>query len=116
MTWRILIALALAFSLASVAEAQGIRGTISWVDNSDNEDGFRVERKEGVAGTFAPIATLPVDAVSYVDEPLNPNTEYCYRIVAFNAVGEGVSPEACATTPAVPVAPSSVQIIITIVP
>ena len=32
--------------------------TLGWTDNSNNEDGFRIERKTGTAGTYVPIISL----------------------------------------------------------
>ncbi|HEY6365849.1 MAG TPA: hypothetical protein VI585_13775, partial [Candidatus Binatia bacterium] len=41
--------------------------TLSWSDNSTNEDGFRVERRTGTAGTYAEIAAVGVNVKSYTD-------------------------------------------------
>ncbi|MGH7267065.1 MAG: hypothetical protein ACREMB_19770, partial [Candidatus Rokuibacteriota bacterium] len=40
---------------------------LTWADNSTNEDGFKVERKVGTAGTFAQIATLGPNVTAYTD-------------------------------------------------
>jgi Divergent InlB B-repeat domain/Fibronectin type III domain len=73
--------------------------TLSWSDNSTNEDGFRIERRTGTTGTYAEIAALGVNAASYTDVNLANGTTYCYRVRAYNA-GEasGYSNEQCATT------------------
>ena len=76
--------------------------TLSWTDNSNNEDGFRVERKIGTAGTFAPLITLAANAGSHVDSNLADATTFCYRLNAFNAAGSSAfSNEMCKTTPSV---------------
>jgi M6 family metalloprotease-like protein len=82
---------------------------ISWQDNADSENGFRVERaSDGVS--FSEIATLPADSTAYSDNGLTPNTTYSYRVRAFNAVGNSAySNTAAATTdppPPPPAAPS----------
>ena len=76
---------------------------LSWSDNSNNEDGFKVQRHSG-DGNFAEIATLGADVASYNDIGLNAETTYTYRVFAFNNEGDsGFSNEASATTDAAPV-------------
>lgn len=77
---------------------------LSWTDNADNERGFRVERRQG-AESFSVIATLEVDVTSYLDTGLLPATDYCYRVLAFNDVGQSdYSNEVCVTTPEIEMA------------
>jgi Divergent InlB B-repeat domain len=74
--------------------------TLSWSDNSTNEDGFRVERRTGTAGTYAEIKAVGVNVKSYTDVNLANGTIYCYRVRAYNSGGaSGYSNEKCATTP-----------------
>jgi hypothetical protein len=85
---------------------------ISWQDNSDVEDGLRVERSsDGVS--FAEIATLPANSTSYSDSGLSPNSTYSYRVRAFNGVGNSAySNVASAITdppPPPPAAPSGLS-------
>ncbi len=68
------------------------RVDLKWRDNSDNEDGFKVERK-GKLGDFEVIAELDKDAVYFSDTSLTHSGYYTYRIVAFNNGGETVSGE-----------------------
>jgi titin len=73
--------------------------SLAWQDKSANEDSFRIERKQGAAGTFALIATLPKNATSFADGNLNPVTPYVYRVRAMNLGGNsGYTNEAAATT------------------
>ena len=37
-------------------ESDAAQLTLSWTDNSTNEDGFKIERKSDSTGTFAEIA------------------------------------------------------------
>ncbi|HWQ12020.1 MAG TPA: S8 family serine peptidase [Roseiflexaceae bacterium] len=61
---------------------------LSWIDNANNEDGFRIERCSGKNCTnFAEIATVGANVTSYSNTGLNANTTYRYRVRAFNAVG-----------------------------
>ncbi|MBS3787766.1 fibronectin type III domain-containing protein [Candidatus Bipolaricaulota bacterium] len=55
---------------------------LSWADNSDNEDGFRVYR-DGEK-----IAEVGPNTTSYVDAEVNENTSYTYRVSSFNEAGE----------------------------
>jgi len=67
---------------------------LSWKDDSDNEDGFRVYRN-GVE-----IATLGPNTTSYVDTGLGANESYSYEVSAYNDSGEsGLSGSGSVTTP-----------------
>jgi len=71
---------------------------LSWKDNSDNEEGFSIERKEGSG--YREIATVEADKTAYSDKGLAPEAKYCYRVRAHNAAGPSAfSNEACITTP-----------------
>jgi len=59
---------------------------LSWIDNSNNESGFKIERKTG-ASAYSVIATVGVNIRNYKDRGLTPNTLYYYRIIAFNMEG-----------------------------
>jgi hypothetical protein len=86
---------------------------LSWTDASNNEDGFKVERKLGTGGTYAIIATLGQNMQSYSNTGLTELTTYYYRVCAYNSAGNsGYSNEANATPPDVtpPTAPTAVQI------
>lgn len=59
---------------------------LTWQDNSDNEDGFEIERS--VPGeTFGLLATVDADAAAFEDASVLPGREYEYRVRAFNAFG-----------------------------
>jgi len=61
--------------------------TLSWKDNSDNEDGFILERKEE-GGAYSPVTTIQKDTNKYSDKNLLPDKVYYYRIKSFNSYGE----------------------------
>ncbi len=75
----------LALSLCSLAHA--VHADLSWLDNSANEDGFTIERKDGASGVWQVVATVGVDVESYRDTGLMPGGFYVYRVAAFNAFG-----------------------------
>ena len=76
---------------------------LSWVDNSQNENGFSIERKVGTNSVYSVTATVGPNVTTYKDINLADATTYCYRVNAFNSAGYSpYSPEACATTPTPP--------------
>ena len=77
-------------NLVAIA-VSSIQIDLSWQDNSDNEDGFRIQRKMGAGGSYSTIATLGTNTTSYHDSGLNPSTVYYYRVQAYNSYGSGYS-------------------------
>lgn len=84
---------------------------LTWDDNSDNEDGFRIEREEvasaapgdgGPARAFSEVATAGTDETSFRDAGLSPGTTYRYVVRACNRNGctpaEGSGDESGATS------------------
>lgn len=47
---------------------------LSWTDNSNNETGFKIERKTGVGGTYLQIATTGANIATYSDTGLTAGT------------------------------------------
>ena len=62
--------------------------TVDW-DNVANETGFRVERSPDGTGSWADVSgNLAADTVTYANTGLTCNTQYFYRVFAFNADGD----------------------------
>ena len=55
--------------------------SLTWSDNSDNEDGFEIERST-TADVFSVIASVGANTASYTDNGLSANTNYSYRVRA----------------------------------
>jgi titin len=89
---------------------------LTWVDNSADESGFSIERapdNNGVAGTYAVIATVGSNITSFASTGLNAATRYWYRVRAFNTNGNSpYTNESSATTllPPPPLAPSNLTL------
>ena len=64
--------------------------TLKWADNSSDENGFKVYKNIDSAG-FSLLATLGVNANTYVDTPITPGHSYGYKVVSYYTAG-GTSP------------------------
>jgi hypothetical protein len=61
---------------------------LSWVDNSDNEAGFKIERcKNANCTNFVEVAQVGANVTTFANTGLTKNTTYNYRVRAFNAGG-----------------------------
>jgi hypothetical protein len=69
-----------------VANADGHSINLTWTDNSAVEDGYKVSRLDA-AGTWADIAVLPPNAVSYRDADVSVDRTYTYRVQALKDGG-----------------------------
>jgi hypothetical protein len=56
---------------------------LSWTDNDSQEEGYKIERKTGVQGSYTVIDTLGENSESYTDLSVAENTLYYYRVFAF---------------------------------
>ncbi len=63
---------------------------LSWKDNSDNEEGFKLERRKIGEAKFEIVQTLPPNMTAFRDEGLEPGMTYYYRIFAFNTAGSSL--------------------------
>ena len=98
--WALILLSSIAISLATVEPADAAKLTLKWVDTSDAESGFRVERRSG-SGSYQQVVELAANSTTYTDANLAGATSYCYRVNAFNSSGSSpYSNESCATTAA----------------
>ncbi len=58
---------------------------LTWIDNSDNENGFKIERDSSI------IATVSAEVTLYVDNSVTGGITYAYRVIAFNMAGDSPS-------------------------
>jgi hypothetical protein len=60
---------------------------LTWVDNSNNESGFKIERSTD--GTnFTQVNLAGVNTTTYLDSTVSPSATYSYRIRATNIIGD----------------------------
>ncbi len=72
---------------------------LSWKDNSDNEERFRILRSDRSGGTYTSIAEVDKNKVTYLDNTVKAGTSYYYKVQAVNSVGNSESSaEASVTT------------------
>jgi len=60
---------------------------LNWIDNSDNEIGFLIFRKEGdstSSNQLICIDTVESNVISYIDSLVRDSTQYSYKLIAFN--------------------------------
>ncbi len=72
---------------------------LSWEVNSDNEDGFVIEKKVRDSN-YTEVSTTDAGATSYTDSNLDSATTYVYRIYAFNSLGQSSYSNECEATTA----------------
>lgn len=74
-----------------------------WFDQSTNEAGFRVERSMNGGASWMTAATTGTDEYYFVEAGLSAEQQACYRVFAFNSLGDSPpSNTACTTPPAAP--------------
>ncbi|MFP4394519.1 MAG: fibronectin type III domain-containing protein [Anaerolineales bacterium] len=95
--------------LAQSGSATKTRLSLSWTDNSSNEQGFKVERSPNGTSDWTQVGTAGADVTAYTDTGLACGVTYHYRARAYNAVGDSAysnsaeaSTAACETPPAAP--------------
>jgi subtilisin family serine protease len=88
--------------------ASGPRIDLSWQDNSNNELGFSIWRKNREPGIYHELAAVGTDVTTYSDTDVVPGQECSYKVKAWNYIQGPLGPEetfsdysnvASATTP-----------------
>ena len=72
------------------ASASGMTVSLAWTDNSTDETGFKVLRKDSLKGSFSTVTTTSADATSYSDNVTDAKS-YWYRVSATNSNGDSVA-------------------------
>jgi len=61
---------------------------LNWTDNSDNEDGFIIEKETPGIEAYATIDTVSTNVTMYTDVTVLDGVKYNYRVKAYNAFTE----------------------------
>lgn len=77
----------LAPSSLSGSNIQSSSLQLSWIDNADSENGFKIERSLEQNANYTEIASLGINVTSFIDSNLQADTNYFYRAFAFNSAG-----------------------------
>jgi hypothetical protein len=72
---------------AAIKSKPSLRVNLTWVDNSTNETGFRIERSTDGGVTWSLLATVGANVTSYSDTNVTKGSSYSYRVYACNGVG-----------------------------
>lgn len=76
---------------------------VNWSDAAANETGFRIERSENGGAAWSPAGSVVANSSGFSDGGRTPERQVCYRVFAFNAVGDSPpSPMDCTVPPAAP--------------
>jgi len=78
----------------SVSAVPLIGSTLTWKDNSDNETGFKIERKAGGCDTsneWKQIGSTGADINTFADTGVMTSFQYSYRVRAYNSIGSSYS-------------------------
>jgi hypothetical protein len=83
--------------LAPPAPVNGFAATVTdtsveltWVDQSSDETGFKIQRKETVNGSWFDVSTVSQNVIDYYDSELAMGT-YWYRVFSTNTTGDSMS-------------------------
>lgn len=67
------------------------RVALTWVDHSNNEAGFHVERRVAGIGSFTVVASVAIGHEAYTDVGVSTGSTYEYRVTAHNSAGSNSS-------------------------
>jgi len=85
------------FSATSLSSTQVM---LSWIDNSSNEDSFRVEVRTESQALYVEIGSVEANKTSIIISDLTPETLYFFRIRAHNSAGDSAFTTTTIRTPA----------------
>lgn len=66
---------------------------LNWLDNSNNEDGFKIDKKINSENWIEDFVILNLNTAEYVDNTIEPNNMYHYRICSYKGNEQSASIE-----------------------
>ncbi len=97
----------------SVTPNTSTSAVLLWADNSNNENGFRIERSyDGVFG-WMQVGTASANTTTFTDQNLITQQPYYYRVYAFNAAGNSGYTNVYSINSNIPNNPSNVTLTLT---
>jgi titin len=94
-------------SLQVVADPYSLQVNLNWVDGSNNETGFKIERSAD-GTTYGQITIVGTGVQAYADTTVSPDATYSYRVTATNAGGDS-APSNVVTVSTPPAAPTNAR-------
>jgi hypothetical protein len=70
--------------LVAIGKSEGIE--LNWKDNSDNEEEFWIFRSNSPDGDFQKIGSVVYDETSYLDESIQDDETYYYKVYAWSII------------------------------
>jgi cellulose 1,4-beta-cellobiosidase len=65
--------------------------TLKWSDKSNDEQGFRIERRLSTASTWTTLSNTSANVETYADSTVTAGSTYEYRVSAFNSTGNSAA-------------------------
>lgn len=77
---------------------------LSWTDNSNNESGFKIERRLASGESWSEVGQVGAGITTFTSTGVSPETGYVFRVLAFNGSGNSATTLEVTTTtrPAAP--------------
>ena len=69
--------------------------TLTWTDNSNNEQGFIIYRRAPGASNYLEVGRVGPNVQRYRDQRPKWWENYCYFVAAYNSAGRSETDEAC---------------------
>lgn len=82
---------------------------LTWADDSDNETGFKIERKDGIGDSWSEITQVAANVTDYSDTSLTCKKTYFYRVRSFNTSGDSYHSNQASATSGTPCLASQVS-------
>jgi len=98
----------------SDVEITSERVDLRWVDNSDNEDGFKIWRMnmEIKEAKYELLGQVEANVTTYTDESATPGVKYAYNVRAFNNAGVSKWAKAAIVAPSgLPAKPTGLEVV-----